>query len=241
MTNILIFGASRGLGAAFNSGLPESGDKVWLVSRTRPEQLERAEQIERVWVKADLTSPREANAQLAKVIADQRIDVLIYNAGIWEERAFEDDYDFAEVPAEEIENIIAVNLTSAIVCIQKLLPNLKKSNNARVILIGSTSGIDNAGSEAAVVYTASKFGLRGLGHALREELRPQGISVTCINPGEVAAAIPYEEGAERAIEEYQGTRIPVQDLVLIVKCLMGLSRVACIKEIDVPAITDMNA
>jgi short-subunit dehydrogenase len=240
MTNILIFGASRGLGAAFDSGLPESGDKVWLVSRTRPGKLGRDEQVERVWIKADLTSPREASQALAQVIADQRIDVLIYNAGIWEERAFEDYYDFAEVPTEEIENIIAVNLTSAIVCIQKLLPNLKKSNNAKVILIGSTSGIDNAGSEA-VVYTASKFGLRGLGHALRENLRHQGIAVTCINPGEVAAAIAYEEGAERAIEEYQGTRIPVQDLVLIVKCLMGLSRVACVKEIDVPAITDVNA
>jgi short-subunit dehydrogenase len=240
MANILIFGASRGLGAAFNSGLPESGDTVWLVSRTRPDRLERDEQVERVWIKADLTSAREASRTVAAALADQRVDVLIYNAGIWEEKAFESDYDFAEVPTEEIENIISVNLTSAIVCIQKLLPNLKQSDNAKVILIGSTSGIDNAGS-GEVVYTASKFGLRGLGHALREHLRPQGITVTCINPGEVAAAIAYEEGAERAIQEYQGTRIPVQDLVLIVKCLMGLSRVACVKEIDVPAITDVNA
>ena len=240
MTNILIFGASRGLGAAFNSGLPESGDKVWLVSRSQPEHLESDELVERVWIKADLSSSGEASRTIAGAIANQRVDVLIYNAGIWEKRAFENDYDFEEVPVEEIENIVAVNLTSAIACIQKLLPNLKKSKNAKVILIGSTNGIDNAGSQA-VVYTASKFGLRGLGQTLRVNLRQYGITVTCINPGEVAAAIAYEEGAERAIEEYQGTRIPVQDLVSIVKCLMGLSRVACVKEIDVPAITDANA
>ena len=88
------------------------------------------------------------------------------------------------LPIEESEDIITVNLTSAIICIQKLLTNLKQSDNAKIILIGSTSGLENSGSQA-VAYAASKFGLRGLGHALRENLRKDSITVTCINPGEV--------------------------------------------------------
>ncbi len=240
MTNILIFGASRGLGAAFSSGLPTPSDTVWLVSRSQPENLKRSDGVERVWIKADLSSPKDASRTISEALAEQRLDVLIYNAGIWEEQAFKSDYSFEEVSIEKSENIIAVNLTSAIICIQKLLLNLKQSDNAKIILIGSTSGLENTGSQE-VAYAASKFGLRGLGHALRENLRKYNIPVTCINPGEVAAEIAYEDGVERAIEAYAGTRIPVRDLILIVKCLMGLSKVACVKEIDVPAITDLNA
>lgn len=240
MTNILIFGASRGLGAAFSSGLPTRGDTVWLVSRNQPENLERNDGVERVWIKADLSSPKEASRTISEALSKQRLDVLIYNAGIWEEQAFKSDYSFEAVGIEESEDIIAVNLTSAIICIQKLLSNLKQSDNAKIILIGSTSGLENSSSQE-VAYAASKFGLRGLGHALRENLRKYSITVTCINPGEVAAEIAYEEGVERAIEAYAGTRIPVRDLIMILKCLMGLSKVSCVKEINIPAITDLNA
>lgn len=240
MRNILIFGASRGLGAAFSSSLPTRGDTVWLVSRTQPANLKRKDGVERVWIKADLSSPNDASRTISEALAGKRLDVLIYNAGIWEEAAFTSDYSFEEVSTEESADIIAVNLTSAIICIQKLLSNLKQSDNAKIILIGSTSRLENSGS-LEVAYAASKFGLRGLGQALRENLRKHGITVTCINPGELAAEIAYEDGVERAIEAYAGTRIPVQDLISIVKCLMGLSKVSCVKEIDIPAITDLNA
>ena len=240
MTNILIFGASRGLGAAFSSGLPTRGDTVWLVSRSQPENLGRNDGVERVWIKADLSSPKDASRTISDALSGQKLDVLIYNAGIWEEKAFTSDYSFEEVSIRELEDIIAVNLTSAMVCIQKLLSNLKQSDNGKIILIGSTSGLENSGSQE-VAYAASKFGLRGLAHALRENLREHSITVTCINPGEVAAELAFEDGVEKAIETYSGTRIPVQDLILIMKCLMGLSKVSCVKEIDIPALTDLNA
>ena len=240
MTNILIFGASRGLGAAFSSGLPTRGDSVWLVSRSQPENFETNDGVERVWIKADLSSSQEASRTISEALSKQRLDVLIYNAGIWEKQAFTKEYSFEAVGIKESEDIIAVNLTSAIICIQKLLSNLKQSDNAKIILIGSTSGLENSGSQE-VAYAASKFGLRGFGHALRENLRKDSITVTCINPGEVAAEIAYEEGVEKAIETYAGTRIPVNDLISIVKCLIGLSKVSCVKEINIPAITDLNA
>lgn len=86
----------------------------------------------------------------------------------------------------------------------------------------------------------SKFGLRGITNALREHVREDKITVTCINPGELAAEVPFEEGAEKAIKLYKGTRIPVQDIVAIVQCVINLSLVSCVKEINIPAITDMN-
>ncbi|MBI1880133.1 MAG: SDR family oxidoreductase [Chloroflexi bacterium] len=239
MTNILILGASHGLGAAFSIGVPEKNDKVWLVSRGQPASLSRNDNVIRSWIEADLSST-DVGQIISMALSGETLDVLIYNAGIWERHAFENDYDFEGVEEIETRNIITVNLTAAIICIQKLIANLKKAGNAKIILIGSTSGLDNTGSPE-VAYTASKFGLRGLAQALRQNLRKDGIAVTCINPGEIAAEIPYEQGVETAISTYQGTRIPVQDLVTVVKCVINLSRVACIKEINMPAITDLNA
>ena len=88
---------------------------------------------------------------------------------------------------------------------------------------------------------ASKSGLRGVARALRENLRPHGVAVTCINPGEIANEIPYARGVDAAVSAHGGTRIPVHDLVALVRCVIGLSPVACVTQIDVPAITDLTA
>jgi short-subunit dehydrogenase len=149
-------------------------------------------------------------------------------------------YDFEKDDPEEIANIIHVNTTSAILCTQKLLPNLKKSKKAKVFLIGSTDGIENNGSQQ-VSYVASKFGVRGVASALRESLRKYEIGVTCINPGNIASTVPYEEGAEKAISLYKGTSIPVQDIVSLVKTIAHLSKASCVKEINMPAMMDRNA
>src|SRR5690606_25717321 len=111
-----------------------------------------------------------------------------------------------------------VNLSSAILSVQALLPNLRLSDNPKIILIGSTSGLDNV-QDREVAYVASKFGLRGAAHALRESLRAERIAVTCINPGYIATEVPYEAGVEAALR--QTTAIPMQDIVALVRCLMS--------------------
>ncbi|WP_044640771.1 SDR family NAD(P)-dependent oxidoreductase [Risungbinella massiliensis] len=239
MKNYIIFGASKGLGDAFVKGLPDQGDQVWIVSRTQPDSLQIKDGVHRSWIEADL-SKRSSNQKIADAIQEQRMDVLIYNAGIWEKEGYTEHYDFEKDESDHIVDIMNVNLTSAITCIQRLLPNLRKSSNAKIVLIGSTDGLENAES-TQVAYTASKFGIRGVGNALREHVRKDGIGVTCINPGNIAAMIPYEEGIEKAISRYNGTRIPVQDIVSLIRCVIELSPVSCVKEINVPAMKDTFA
>ncbi|MBD2534489.1 hypothetical protein H6G97_35360 [Nostoc flagelliforme FACHB-838] len=89
MANIAIFGASRGVGLGFSVGLPDAGDTVFLISRTRPPSLDRADQVSRVWVPADLSLTQTAAVKVAEAIGDRAVDFLFYNAGIWEENAFE--------------------------------------------------------------------------------------------------------------------------------------------------------
>lgn len=237
--NFIIFGASQGLGDAFVKGLPGKGDTVWMVSRTRPKSLDINDGVNRQWLSIDLSSQQQIPT-LKEMLKDIPFDVLIYNVGVWEKRGFEDDYTFDKDEVEDIFNLININLTSTITYIQALIPNLRQAKNGKVILIGSTAGLDHTNS-AQVSFVTSKFGLRGITNSLREHLRKDKISVTCINPGELAAEVPYEEGAEKAIDLYEGTRIPVQDIVSIVQCVINLSPVSCVKEINIPAITDLNA
>lgn len=238
MKNIIVFGASKGLGDAFVRGVPQSGDKVWVVSRSKPESLSVEDGVERIWIQADL-SELQAAEQVASQLQGETLDVLIYNVGIWEKEGFEEHYTFDKDEPADISQLIHVNVTSTIVCIQALLPQLRQSEAGKIILIGSTAGLSNAGS-TQVSFVASKFAIRGITEALREHTRNDRIAVTCINPGELAAEIPYEDGMERALAEYDGTRIPLQDMVSIVRCIISLSKAACVKEINMPALTDTN-
>ncbi|MFD1992049.1 SDR family NAD(P)-dependent oxidoreductase [Paenibacillus nicotianae] len=238
MKNFIIFGASKGLGEAFVKGLPEKGDRVWVVSRTYPNSLDVEDGIEKYWIEADLAKP-DASHLIANALNDVTIDVLIYNVGIWESKGFRDDYDFEQDDPAEVANIININVTSTITCIQKLLPNLKKSDNGKIFLIGSTAGLEH-NDFTQVSFTASKFGLRGIGNSIREHVKKYGIGVTCINPGEIATQIPLEDGIEKVLSTYGGTQIPLQDLISLVKCVMNLSKASCVKEINMPAMLDTN-
>jgi short-subunit dehydrogenase len=234
MANILIFGGSRGLGAALSWGVPARGDAVWLVSRNQAD-LDNRDGVRRIWIEADL-SARGAASLVAAAVGHTPLDVVIYNVGIWEHNAFRDSYDFMAVDDVETERIIAINLTSAITCIRALVPQLRKSTAAKLIFIGSTSGLDNS-SGREVAYAASKFGLRGITHALRENLRADGIAVTCLNPGNIGT-ITVERGVVSSRPHEDRVMIPPQDLVALVKCVIGLSNASCVKEIDIMAMTD---
>ncbi|MGG4142477.1 SDR family NAD(P)-dependent oxidoreductase [Paenibacillus algorifonticola] len=238
MKTYLVFGASKGLGDAFVRGVPEQGDKVWVVSRSKPESLDLNDGIKRIWIQADL-SELNAAARVTDMLNNETVDVLIYNVGIWEKEGFEEHYTFDKDEPADISQLIHVNITSAIVCIQAVLPHIRQSAAGKIILIGSTAGLNNSNS-TQVSFVASKFAIRGMTEALREHTRRDGIAVTCINPGELAAEIPYEEGSERALAAYNGTRIPLQDIVALVKCVVSLSKAACVKEINIPALTDLN-
>ncbi len=232
MRNIVIFGASRGLGHALTEGLGADQDRFFLVSRSEPVSLKVRTSFSKQWIQADLSDTLSVPT-IIETIGDSPIDVLVYNAGIWEEKSFE------STPQDEILRIINTNLTSAILLVQQLLPNLRTGNLKKIIFIGSTCGLENEGNDA-VVYTATKFGLRGATHALREFLRKDGISVACISPGSIATDIPFGEGAGAALQKYMGARMPVADIVNIVNLILNMSNATCIKEIHVPALQDTD-
>lgn len=222
----LIYGVSKGLGKAIFSELPDAEDRVFGVSRTKPDFLDAASSRQ-TWVQADLSDPKNAKEAIAHAIGTTQIDYLIYNVGIWEETAFTAAYDFEQLALTEIETIIHTNITSLLLSVQSFLPNLRKSANAKIIFIGSTLGLPNHNKQA-VVFSAAKFALRGVVHSLRGQLRKDSIGMTTLNLGDLATD---QEGA---------TLIPLSDVISALRFVIHTSSKTCVKEIDMPAMQDAD-
>ena len=154
---ILVVGASRGIGAAVAQHFSQKGEIVISVSRSQPSAGE--------WIQADI-STEEGIKSVVDTIGEAQLDALLFMGGVWEEGAFTEQYRFLQSSDQETRYVIAVNTIAPIELTKQLTKNLIKSDNPRAVFIGSLSGLDNAAS-IEVANTASKFGLRGAAQALR--------------------------------------------------------------------------
>lgn len=210
--NLIVVGASRGIGLAVAKFYEAQGDSVFSVSRT-------ASSIGR-WIEADISRPEGIKAVLNET-SDLTVDALLYMGGVWEQGAFTEEYNFEASPYSETESIIKVNQVAPIELVKGLLPNFRKSQNPRAIFMGATSGLEIS-TTSEIAYSASKFGLRGAVHALRIGYNNEGIGFTIINPGFV--------GTDEVLEdiksgEFEGLiPIPIEDVVRAVDFVMQSSR-----------------
>ena len=216
MRRIVVAGASKGLGATVAKHFAAAGDEVI--------SLSRSPSAHGAWHPCDLADPGQI-AAVAKGIAG-RIDALIVVAGIWEAQAFSPDYSLAVSSVDEISRILAVNLQAPILLAKALLSQLQ---GGRIVLIGSTSGLDHVGTPE-VAYNASKAGLRGAAQALAHALKGQGIAMSILNPGDIGSddvLAAKHDGTMRP-----GGSLPMSDLVTAIDFLLQLSPQASFCEIN---------
>ena len=232
--NFLIYGVSKGLGKAIIQSIPESHDVIYGISRSIPISMANLN-----WIEADLSSSETSVHQIKEIINDNKIDVLIYNVGIWETNAFTDEYDFEKISPLEINQMISTNITTCIQSLQALLKNLRASNNAKVILIGSTWGVENHNGKE-LIFSATKFALRGVAESLREILRNDLIGVSILNLGYLATEYEIDTPIEKILKETDYSLIPLADVIHAIKFIMSTSKGACVKEILMPAMKDIN-
>jgi NAD(P)-dependent dehydrogenase (short-subunit alcohol dehydrogenase family) len=235
--NILVVGASKGLGRAFIEGLGNAGDTLIGVSRTRPEGLVCEAEHPVRWVETDLMNPAKAAHAIEHAVVDDGLDTLIYNLGIWEESAFDPAYDFLDSPDDELQAIVSCNISATILLVKRLLPLLLKSPHPRIILTGSTSGLPQSG-RPEVAFGASKFALRGIADTLREGYRQQRLAVTCLNLGYLNTEDRLSTLRDLAAQRGEGQLIPVHDVVQVVRMILSLSSASYVKELTLPAILD---
>lgn len=166
--NILVTGASKGIGKAIAEELQTLGN---LYVTGRNENALIACNAKGFCV-CDLS--KDVN-NLAKFIEEKEIDVLVNNAGEYLYK------DVESITVEEIQKIYQTNLISPTYLISKAVKYMKEKGWGRIINIGSISGV--MGESNACLYSASKAGLLGLTKALALELAQYNITVNTINPG----------------------------------------------------------
>jgi uncharacterized protein len=198
-STVLLTGASGGIGHAIARALHGRGANVILTGR-RAEVLDdlRAELADRVEVvAADLARPEDCT------LLGQRagIDVLVANAGLPAAGRLQ------TFSPEEIDRAIDVNLRAPMQLALALLPSMLERGSGHLVFVSSLAG--KVASGGSSVYNATKFGLRGFGFALYEELRGSGVGVTTVFPGFIRDAGMFAESGAK-LPRGVGTRTPEQ-------------------------------
>lgn len=168
--NILVTGASRGIGKTIAKSLQSYGN-VYVTARNEEKLKEFGNEM---YFVCDL-SKEEDLLKLGDFIQEKKIDILVNNAG---------EYTYCGIEDTEISKLnemLAINLKAPIYLMHSAIPHMKKNKFGRVINIGSISGV--IGEAYASMYSATKAGLIGLSKATGLELAEFGITVNTINPG----------------------------------------------------------
>lgn len=182
MKNVLITGASGGIGAATALTFAERGYGVAL-HYNRGEQAARktADEIisrggRAMLVQADISNEKEVDLMFEKAEKTLGfIDTLVNNAGIdWKGL-------FTDMTLDEWNRVMGVNCTGAFLCCRRALPAMIRNHTGSIVNISSIWG--EVGASCEVAYSVSKAAIIGLTKALAKEEGPSGIRVNCVSPG----------------------------------------------------------
>lgn len=222
---IVITGASRGIGKECALKLANSESVLILMARKEKELEDVSQKCKELGaiveiLKVDLINLEELKSKIKNTIQKyHKIDVLINNAGIWDEQPFEsgdmDKWDMA----------LDVNLKSAIHLTRYCLDGMQHTNdNKAIIFIGSTASKKTYAG--GTNYCAAKFGLLGFANSLFEDIREKGIKVSSILPGVVNTDMHKDD-----VKLNPEKMIQPQDVAQTVEFILSMPNNVCPLEI----------
>ena len=237
--NVVITGASRGIGKAIAEIFASKGYDLYLTSRSDSTLNRTAEEIQKkypainVRAKAFDLSLKERAQQFGGWCLQQEVpDILVNNAGM-----FEPGSTFIE-PDGLLENQIATNLYSAYHVTRKLVPKMIESTRVdgrsrhifNICSTASLSAYPNGGA-----YSISKFALYGFTKNLREEMKEYGIKVTAVHPGAVMT------DSWKGFDNSDARIMEANDIAQLIYTASQLSPQACVEDILVrPQLGDLD-
>ncbi len=175
---VFITGGSSGIGEAMVRSFAMAGYNVAFTYKTGKDKAEETARDIPGAIALFCDVSKSENVENAIANATKhfgKIDILINNAGIAQQKLFTDITEY------EWDEMIAVNLKSCFLTSKAVLPQMIRRKDGVIINISSMWGI--CGASCEVHYSAAKSGVIGLTKALAKEVGPSGIRVNCIAPG----------------------------------------------------------
>ena len=171
MANVVITGASRGLGLAMAREMASRGHRVFGGTRSDASLGEGIEKFE-----LDVCDEERVKQVISNLARNRHIDILINNAGVYV------GGPLALAREDDFKHVLDVNLLGAWRVTRAALPFMKEGGC--IAMISSLSGL--LGTAEDGLYAASKFALEGMSESLAEELKISGLRVALIEPGAIA-------------------------------------------------------
>ncbi|KUP07493.1 oxidoreductase [Bacillus coahuilensis m2-6] len=180
--NIVITGASGGIGAEMALLCAKSGANVAIMARNK----EKLQEIKRkmgdktqvLVYQLDVSDTNQVEQVFSKVLTEwTHVDVLINNAG-YGIFAHAD-----EAKMEDVSGMFSVNVLGLIACTKAVLPSMKKEKKVRLLIIASVAG--KLSTPKSTAYSSTKHAVLGFTNGLRMELAPYGIKLMAVNPGPI--------------------------------------------------------
>ena len=230
---VLVTGASRGIGKAVATIFAANGKSLFLSSRNEVALYKTMEQLQTnypsisIRAKAFDLSKKENAKELGNwCLKHATPDIIVNNAGLFEPGSVHTE------PEGALENQLAINLNSAYHLTRTLLPKMMERRSGHVFnlcSIASLHAYDNGGA-----YSISKFAMYGFSKNLREEMKPYNIKVTAVHPGAVLTDswAGYDNSSNRIME--------AEDIAKMIFACTQLSRAACVEDIVIrPQLGDL--
>jgi len=205
--NVLITGASRGIGCYIADAIAEHGGNIALLAlpsdlallQDQEEKLMRFNIIAKSFT-ADLSDSQQIGDVIKKISEEfGEIDIFISNAAI------ESVGIFDEQTEQVLEKTIAVNLLAPMLITKKLLPQMLSKKSGHIVTISSFAG--KLGSPYQSVYSATKAGLNKWILGMKREFKGRGVSFSTISPNYVSDTGMYADVLQKTSENLRTPKI----------------------------------
>lgn len=181
MSNVLITGASRGIGAAAARLFAQEGwDVAVNYNKSREEARVLAVELSGrrvIPIQADVADPAQAERLVREAEgALGPLDALVCNAGVALPQQL-----LSDTTAEQWRRVMSVDLDGVFYTLRAAVPSMVRQKRGAIVTVSSMWGV--TGGSCEVPYSAAKAGVIGLTKALAKELGPSNIRVNCVAPG----------------------------------------------------------
>jgi ribitol 2-dehydrogenase len=230
----LVTGGASGIGKACAGSLRAAGATVALLALPGPELAAAADELGAIPVEADVRDfaavERVVDGLLARL---GRIDVLVASAGI------ADQSSITSGSPERWQAVVTTNVLGVANIIRAVAPAMVRQGGGDIVLIASASGRDTYVGEP--LYIASKWGVVGLGHAVRKELQASNVRVALVEPGLVDTPLTRGSPVVRPMVEAGGALEP-DDIADAVAWLVSRPRRVAVTELVIrpAAVADIE-